>query len=282
LISYFTHIKQAPGGRDHAKFVPRALFEDLSLPHSDGNYFLRPDQILTVFIMKMDKVPSRTEWYANDMDLEKELEEMQEKDLHVTEASHKSNLEQVEKGVKLLIPIKKMDQHNQNSDQGHKDEDGVEHDGMDDEESSRLSSFSFFTNNNDKPPVATSAPPCGSVVNPFLQYLNSGGDDDDDGGGGGGGGGDIEVDKKKSDHQLPTSSSSFIFSKSIAGWEKTKELLGSNNRRSSSKQPSSPPNPLAATISSSSSSSSSNSVIVINRDSEDVFALNDMHGGNNL
>jgi hypothetical protein len=221
--------------------------------------------------MKMDKVPSRTEWYANDMDLEKELEEIQEKNLHETEASHKSNLEQVEKGVKLLIPKKTLDQHDKNTNQGHEDEDGIEHDGMNDEESSRLSSFSFFTNNNDKP-VATSAPPS-SVFNPFLQYLKSGND---------GGGGDIEVDKKKSDHQLPTSSSSFIFSKKSIAWEKTKELLETNNRRSSSKQPSSAPNPLAATTSSSSSSSSSFPVTIINRDSEDVFALHDMHGGNNL
>jgi len=42
---------QAPGGRDNAKMIPKPFFTSLSLPQDDGNYFLRPDKILAVFII---------------------------------------------------------------------------------------------------------------------------------------------------------------------------------------------------------------------------------------
>jgi hypothetical protein len=42
---------QAPGGRDNAKMVPKSYFTSLMLPQADGNYFLRPDRILGVFVM---------------------------------------------------------------------------------------------------------------------------------------------------------------------------------------------------------------------------------------
>jgi len=42
---------QAPGGSDNAKMVSRQSFEDFSLPHADGNYFLRPDRILAAFLL---------------------------------------------------------------------------------------------------------------------------------------------------------------------------------------------------------------------------------------
>mmetsp|Transcript_42601 Transcript_42601/g.54775 ORF Transcript_42601/g.54775 Transcript_42601/m.54775 type:complete len:249 (+) Transcript_42601:736-1482(+) len=42
---------QAPGGRDNAKMIPKSYFTSLMLPQANGNYFLRPDRILAVFIM---------------------------------------------------------------------------------------------------------------------------------------------------------------------------------------------------------------------------------------
>jgi len=84
--------------------VPRSLFEDISLPHADGNFFLRPDQILAIFVVDMNKPISRTEWYFNDLELEKELDNEQERELVETEQFFKSNAEFVEKGVKLVLP----------------------------------------------------------------------------------------------------------------------------------------------------------------------------------
>jgi len=42
---------QAPGGRKNAKMIPKSFFTDISLPQIDGNYFLRSDRILGIFIM---------------------------------------------------------------------------------------------------------------------------------------------------------------------------------------------------------------------------------------
>jgi hypothetical protein len=42
-------LQQSPGGRDNAKMISRSTFRDISLEHSDGNYFLRPDRILGAF-----------------------------------------------------------------------------------------------------------------------------------------------------------------------------------------------------------------------------------------
>jgi hypothetical protein len=44
-------VEQAPGGRENAKMVGKAIFEDLSLPSTDGNYFLRPDMIKGCFLL---------------------------------------------------------------------------------------------------------------------------------------------------------------------------------------------------------------------------------------
>jgi hypothetical protein len=38
-------LQQAPGGRNNAKMVSKKTFEDLTLPHADGSYYLRPDRI---------------------------------------------------------------------------------------------------------------------------------------------------------------------------------------------------------------------------------------------
>jgi hypothetical protein len=48
LFVYGVHpsvVEQAPGGRENAKMVSKALFEDFANPSIDGNYFLRPDFI---------------------------------------------------------------------------------------------------------------------------------------------------------------------------------------------------------------------------------------------
>jgi len=50
-------LQQAPGGRDNAKMVSKRTFEDLSLPSSDGCYYLRPDRILCCFLLDPAKPP---------------------------------------------------------------------------------------------------------------------------------------------------------------------------------------------------------------------------------
>eukprot|EP00615_Pteridomonas_danica_P006003 CAMPEP_0114330758 /NCGR_PEP_ID=MMETSP0101-20121206/1966_1 /TAXON_ID=38822 ORGANISM="Pteridomonas danica, Strain PT" /NCGR_SAMPLE_ID=MMETSP0101 /ASSEMBLY_ACC=CAM_ASM_000211 /LENGTH=748 /DNA_ID=CAMNT_0001460879 /DNA_START=458 /DNA_END=2704 /DNA_ORIENTATION=+ len=45
-------LQPAPGGRDNAKVVTKATFQDLSLPHEDGNFFLHPSAILGSFLIR--------------------------------------------------------------------------------------------------------------------------------------------------------------------------------------------------------------------------------------
>jgi hypothetical protein len=45
-------LQPAAGGRDNAKVVTKGLFQDLSLPHSNGDYFLHPGAILGVFYIE--------------------------------------------------------------------------------------------------------------------------------------------------------------------------------------------------------------------------------------
>jgi hypothetical protein len=50
-------LQPAPGGRDRAKVVTKSDFAAFSLPHVDGNYFLRPDRILGVFYIDPNNQP---------------------------------------------------------------------------------------------------------------------------------------------------------------------------------------------------------------------------------
>jgi hypothetical protein len=68
-------LQQAPGGRVHAKLVPRSLFEDFSLPNSDGDFYLRSDNILAAFEIDGNNPPSRASWYLHDMELEAEIDD---------------------------------------------------------------------------------------------------------------------------------------------------------------------------------------------------------------
>jgi hypothetical protein len=47
-----TVLTQAPGGRDNAKMVSKSLFQVMSLPTKDGNFFLRKDRILGAFLLR--------------------------------------------------------------------------------------------------------------------------------------------------------------------------------------------------------------------------------------
>ena len=48
---------QAPGGREHARMVPKAYFRDFSLEDEDGAYYLRKDAILGVFVVDSSQRP---------------------------------------------------------------------------------------------------------------------------------------------------------------------------------------------------------------------------------
>lgn len=76
---------QAPGGRDNAKMIPRSTFDDLMLPHDDGNYFLRPDRILSIFIMKIDN-------FGGEEETTSSFEEEQQR--HIHEPEYQSEISQ--------------------------------------------------------------------------------------------------------------------------------------------------------------------------------------------
>jgi len=65
-------LQQEPGGRDNSKMVSKQTFEDLSLPHADGNYYLRPDRILAAFLLDPDHPPRGYEEVAGELDSERE------------------------------------------------------------------------------------------------------------------------------------------------------------------------------------------------------------------
>ena len=46
-------LQQAPGGRNNAKMVSKKTFEDLTLPHADGSYYLRPDRIFAAIVVSI-------------------------------------------------------------------------------------------------------------------------------------------------------------------------------------------------------------------------------------
>jgi hypothetical protein len=47
----------APGGREHARMVPKAYFRDFSLEDEDGAYYLRKDAILGAFVVDSSQKP---------------------------------------------------------------------------------------------------------------------------------------------------------------------------------------------------------------------------------
>lgn len=54
-----TTLTQAPGGRDNAFMVSKATFELLAQPEESGNFFLRPDRILGIFLLDPLSPPSQ-------------------------------------------------------------------------------------------------------------------------------------------------------------------------------------------------------------------------------
>jgi hypothetical protein len=65
-------LTQAPGGRDNAKMVSKALFQDLALPAPDGNYFLRPDRILGAFLLDPTHPPAEYARAEKEMSMQRE------------------------------------------------------------------------------------------------------------------------------------------------------------------------------------------------------------------
>jgi hypothetical protein len=60
VLVYAVHrwaLQPVPGGRRHAAMVAKADFADLSLPHNNGTYFLRPDRIVGAFMVDPQRPP---------------------------------------------------------------------------------------------------------------------------------------------------------------------------------------------------------------------------------
>jgi hypothetical protein len=84
-------IEQAPGGRDNAVVIPKIYFEDLSLPHIDGNYFLRPDRILGSFLFDPTVQPSGYDVCLDRLKIEEELDlDVQSSIIHRHTSEHHS------------------------------------------------------------------------------------------------------------------------------------------------------------------------------------------------
>lgn len=66
-----TSLQQAPGGRDNAVMVTKSYFHVLSLSAADGNYFLRPDRILGMFLLDPANSPSGYEEAREELELER-------------------------------------------------------------------------------------------------------------------------------------------------------------------------------------------------------------------
>jgi hypothetical protein len=112
-------LQQAPGGRDHAKFVPRVTFENMSLPGFDGNFFLRTDNILSVMIINADQKPSRASWYAADLELEKDLDKEVGKSLVESEKSNLRNIDRLitaMKEIDLLLAVEEEEEAEEDDD----------------------------------------------------------------------------------------------------------------------------------------------------------------------
>jgi hypothetical protein len=96
--------EQTPGGRANAKMVSKSTFTSFSLPHPDGNYFLRPDRILGAFRV-YPKVPLLiNDTTISDLELEMKLDIDSVVLLRVTQEIQQSNLTRIGSEITVYRP----------------------------------------------------------------------------------------------------------------------------------------------------------------------------------
>jgi hypothetical protein len=84
-------LTQAPGGRDNAKMVPKSYFTSLMLPQESGDYFLRSDRILAVFIISNDNVQRILATHHRDDEVEAEVQKELQTREDLDDVFHLSN-----------------------------------------------------------------------------------------------------------------------------------------------------------------------------------------------
>jgi len=70
-------VQQAPGGRDNAKVVGKVMFEDFSLAHEDGTFYLRSDRLMGAYLLDPAHPP------GGFCEAEERLEEERKRDSEV-------------------------------------------------------------------------------------------------------------------------------------------------------------------------------------------------------
>jgi hypothetical protein len=91
---------QAPGGRDNARMVTRSSFEDLSFPHSDGSYFLRPKMILGAILIECDRPPFVGKMGAEDLEGEALRDQIVVQELESYERKMQANKTRIDEALK--------------------------------------------------------------------------------------------------------------------------------------------------------------------------------------
>jgi hypothetical protein len=88
-------LQQAPGGRDKARMVPRAVFQDLSLPHNDGTFYLRPNLVLGCFIVECQRPPATSFVLQRDVQHECEKDALSISELESAGEQMNRNVERI-------------------------------------------------------------------------------------------------------------------------------------------------------------------------------------------
>jgi hypothetical protein len=134
-------LSPAPGGRDNAVMVRKADFEALAYPHADGNYFLRPDRILGLFVINTATTSPLNGIRFASLKMENEVEKDNsvklwihevQKFIEQNEAVSKSKFNKSQRDNKTTTMIKsKSSSSSRSMKEGHEDDD----DDYDDENS---------------------------------------------------------------------------------------------------------------------------------------------------
>jgi hypothetical protein len=88
-------LQKAPGGRDMARMVPRSTFDNFSLPHHDGTYFLRPSLILGCFVVECANPPTGNVMVEQELEREKNRDKLSIAELESMDKQMDRNMERL-------------------------------------------------------------------------------------------------------------------------------------------------------------------------------------------
>mmetsp|Transcript_49770 Transcript_49770/g.63767 ORF Transcript_49770/g.63767 Transcript_49770/m.63767 type:complete len:403 (-) Transcript_49770:181-1389(-) len=120
-------LQGAPGGRDRAKIVSKSDFLAFSLPHLDGNFFLRPDRILGVFLIDPQNPPRVGSKGVAELMLEKECAFDSDTIMKIREATQNQNnnfIDVMERSAQFLLHDNQGKQTLMFDEDGEDDENG--------------------------------------------------------------------------------------------------------------------------------------------------------------